>query len=129
MFTRLTLLAVLMVALPCLRVEAQNVTVNSSSPIEAKLAAIDNNTQTLPVSTIRRYARYLDRLELRCKRSRTRIADMVVVGRDNLRKRYNTRITLLKFLELAAVMMDESGLREQNCAETFALLVVALGSA
>ena len=93
-----------------------------------ELAAIDHDSRTLPAVTIRQHASFLDRLEPRCRQSRTRIADMVVASRDQLRERYRKRTTLLAFLEAAAIMMDESDLEEQNCAETFTLLVITLGN-
>lgn len=127
MLTRSILIVALSIVLPCV-LEAQTVRVTSSSPPEAKLAAILHDSRTLPAVTIRQYASFLDRLEPRCRQSRTRIADMVVASRDQLRERYRKRMTLLAFLEAAAIMMDESDLEEQNCAETFTLLVITLGN-
>ena len=110
------------------RPSQQTVRITSSSPPEAKLAAIDHDSRTLPAVTIRQYASFLDRLEPRCRQSRTLIADMVVASRDQLRERYRKRTTLLAFLGLAVIMMDESDLKEQDCAETFTLLVITLGN-
>ena len=52
---------------------------------------------------------------------------MTVVSRDNLKTHYDKRLTLLEFLDSAATMMDESKLKEQDCAQTFSLLVVTMG--
>jgi hypothetical protein len=59
---------------------AQTTTVTSSSPPEAKLAAIDKGSPVVSTSAISQYARVLDRLDSKCTESRTRIGDIAVKG-------------------------------------------------
>ena len=107
---------------------AQEVTVTGSSPPEAKLAALEAGSNKVSTATVRRYAAYLDRLEPRCQQPRTQIAEIAMGAGDTLQNQYRKSMSYLQILQEAVTMMDESGLRNQDCIQTFSLLVISLGS-
>lgn len=105
---------------------AQTVTVTSSSPIEAKLAAIDARSKVVQQPVVRRYARLLDDLDRKCKESRTQIGDIAVKGVELLAKKRVT-MTNLKFMQSMSDSMPEgSQSLNLSCAEIGAILVTMI---
>jgi hypothetical protein len=105
---------------------AQTVTVTSSSPVEAKLAAVDACSKVVQQTAVRRYERLLDDLDRKCKEGRTQIGDIAVKGVELLAKKRVT-MTNLKFLQSMSDSMPEgSQSLNLSCAEIAAILVTMI---
>ena len=99
---------------------AQTVTVTSSSPVEAKLAAIDARSKVVQQSVIRQYARLLDSVDRKCKENRTQLGDITAKGVELLAEK-KVKMTHLKFLQSMNDSMPEG-------AETLNLSCVEIGA-
>lgn len=102
---------------------AQTVTVTSSSPIEAKLAAIDARSKVVQQPVVRRYARLLDDLDRKCKESRTQIGDIAVKGVELLAQKRVTMTNLVFMQSMSGSMPEGSQSLNLSCAEIAAILV------
>ena len=121
-------LALVLLAFGASTAFGQKVEVTSSSPPEAKLAAIDLGTPYVERSLIQRYGRLLNNAQRWCTQSRTRIADMTAKSVEILREQYGKRVTNLQVLEFFDTMMREAKLSEkQDCAPLFTLVVIGMG--
>jgi hypothetical protein len=107
-------------------VAAQTVTVTSSSPPEAKLAAIDAHSKIVQQSAVRQYATLLDRLDRKCKENRVQIGDITAKGVQLLAEKRVT-MTHLRFLQSMDGSMPEGSERlGLSCAEIGAMLVTLI---
>jgi len=87
---RMTIMSVWILALATAAASSgqQTVTVTSSSPTHAKLAALANNSTTIPSSEISRWKRILDGLSAKCQdETRKQISDYLVAGHGVVKKR------------------------------------------
>jgi hypothetical protein len=125
---RPTLLATVFLAATLLATstQAQNVTVGSTSPPEAKMAAMDTHSTSVPQATLRQYGALLNSVDTKCKEDRAQIANMVAKGVELLEKKGVT-MTYLKFLQsLDGAMPKGSEALNLSCAEMSALLVTMI---
>jgi hypothetical protein len=97
--------------------------VTNSSPIEAKLAALDTRSNTVQSSIVRSYAELLDHLGHKCKENRQQIADFSAKGVELLGKK---RVTMSHFgflQSMKASVPDNMPPGVLSCAEVAAALV------
>lgn len=97
--------------------------VTSTSPIEAKLAALDTRSNTVQSSIVRQYAQLLDHLALKCRENRQQIADFSSKGVELLG---NKRVTISHFgflQSMKASIPDDAPPGILSCAEVAAALV------
>ena len=105
---------------------AQTVTVTSSSPAEAKLAAIDAGSKVVQQSAVRQYVLLLDALDLKCKENRTQIGNIAAKGVQLLAEKKVT-MNHLKFLQsMNGALPEGSETLSLSCAEIAALLVTMI---
>lgn len=101
----------------------QTVAVTSSSPPEAKLAAIDTDNTEVPPSTVQEYKKLLDDLDQKCTENRAQIGDIAVKGVQLFSEKKIT-MTLLKFLEsMNGSMPEGSQTLNLRCAEIAAMFI------
>jgi len=96
-----------------------SMTVTERSPVEAKRVVIDDGTKSVSRAKVDRFAGYLNQLNTHCQESRDRIADMALATRKILVDQ-GKAISVEATLRDLSVMMNETGLSDQKCAETFA---------
>ena len=105
------------------RKSGPTIQVTGTSPIEAKLAALDTRSNTLQSSIVRQYAQLLDHLALKCKENRQQIADFSTKGVELLGKK---RVTISHFGFLHSMkeaIPDDVPPGILSCAEVAAALV------
>lgn len=104
-------------------------TVTGRSPIEAKMAALDEGSARVPVRLVSRYTAVLDRLGAKCTQSREQIGDIAAVGVRDLkaRKRFvHSHIEMLDAMDTALAPEASASLGRTDCTSVMAALVVTM---
>ena len=110
---------------PVRRAAPNQATVSKSSSPEAKLAAIDSGSASVPNSVVRNYADRLSSLEGKCHEPRERLADFAVVGVKALREGKGVNMSLLRFLSAMDGSMPPS-MGSTRCQDIAASLVAMI---
>ena len=108
--------------------EAQKVRVTSTSPPEAKLAAIDTQSPTVSQALVNVYATLLDRLDQKCPEDRSFIGDIAVKGVQLLESEKDVKMTLLQFLAAMDKSIPAEAAGQVRCTEIAAALVTMINS-